>query len=200
MEKYLQPIMKFKPRTDLERIFDSVNLNYYGRIDRNLVNQQLKSLGLVTVYNKKNPKLQTEYSLLKEKLKVNPETLNYLIKEKQRLEKGPKTNEINELISKMDNIIHINKEIISEKEQNAYHLSQKARNIRNKRRNMNNFLAKNILSEYQKKTHFKALCTCSLDLSDSYKKKKINVENDKDNFKIEEKYNSFNTLYIFLIQ
>ena len=53
MEKYLQPIMKFKPRTDLERIFDSVNLNYYGRIDRNLVNQQLKSLGLVTVYNKK---------------------------------------------------------------------------------------------------------------------------------------------------
>ena len=65
---------------------------------------------------------------------------------------------------------------------------------------MNNFLAKNILSEYQKKTHFKALCTCSLDLSDSYKKKKINVENDKDNFKIEEKYNSFNTLYIFLIQ
>ena len=53
MEKYLQPIMKFKPRTDLERIFDSVNLNYYGRIDRNLVNQQLKSLGVVTVYNKK---------------------------------------------------------------------------------------------------------------------------------------------------
>ena len=198
MEKYLQPIMKFKPRTDLERIFDSVNLNYYGRIDRNLVNEQLKSLGLVTVYNKKNPKLQTEYSLLKEKLKVNPETLNYLIKEKQRLEQGPKTNEINELISNMDNIIHINKEIISEKEQNASHLSQKARNFRNKRRNMNNFLAKNILSEYQKKTHFKALCTCSLDLSDSYKKKKINIENDKENFKIEDKYNSFNsfsTLY-----
>ena len=56
-------------------------------------------------------------------------------------------------------------------------------------------MAKNILSEYHKKTHFKALCACSLDLSDSYKKKKINIENDKDNFKIEEKYNSFNTLY-----
>ena len=124
MEKYLQPIMKFKQRINLERLFDSVNLNYYGKIDRNLVNEQLKS------------------SLLKEKLKVNPETLNYLLKEKQRLEKGPKTNEINELISNMDNIIHINKEIISEKEQNDYYLSQKARNITNKRRNMNNFFGK----------------------------------------------------------
>ena len=195
MEKYLQPIMKFKPRTDLERIFDAINLNYYGKIDRNLINEQLKSLGLVTVYNKKNPKLQTEYSLLKEKLKVNPETLNYLIKEKQRLEQGPKTNEINELISNMENIIHINKEIISEEAQkNFSSSSQKARNIRNKRRNLNNFLAKNILSEYQKKTHFKALCTCSLDLNDSYKKKDFKLGNSRD-IKNEDKYNSFNTLY-----
>ena len=195
MEKYLQPIMKFKPRTDLERIFDAINLNYYGKIDRNLINEQLKSLGLVTVYNKKNPKLQTEYSLLKEKLKVNPETLNYLIKEKQRLEQGPKTNEINELISNMENIIHINKEIMSEEAQkNFSSSSQKARNIRNKRRNLNNFLAKNILSEYQKKTHFKALCTCSLDLNDSYKKKNFKLGNSRD-IKNEDKYNSFNTLY-----
>ena len=195
MEKYLQPIMKFKPRTDLERIFDAINLNYYGKIDRNLINEQLKSLGLVTVYNKKNPKLQTEYSLLKEKLKVNPETLNYLIKEKQRLEQGPKTNEINELISNMENIIHINKEIMSEEAQkNFSSSSQKARNIRNKRRNLNNFLAKNILSEYQKKTHFKALCTCSLDLNDSYKKKDFKLGNSRD-IKNEDKYNSFNTLY-----
>ena len=195
MEKYLQPIMNFKPRTDLERIFDAINLNYYGKIDRNLINEQLKSLGLVTVYNKKNPKLQTEYSLLKEKLKVNPETLNYLIKEKQRLEQGPKTNEINELISNMENIIHINKEIMSEEAQkNFSSSSQKARNIRNKRRNLNNFLAKNILSEYQKKTHFKALCTCSLDLNDSYKKKNLKLGNSRD-IKNEDKYNSFNTLY-----
>ena len=195
MEKYLQPIMKFKPRTDLERIFDSINLNYYGKIDRNVINEQLRSLGLVTVYNKKNPKLQTEYSLLKEKLKVNPETLNYLIKEKQRLEQGPKTNEINELIANMDNIIHINREIVSEENQKNISLSsQKARNIRNKRRNMNNFLAKNILSEYQKKTHFKALCTCSLDLSDSYKKRSLKEGNSKDKIiKNEEKYSSFNS-------
>ena len=196
LEKYLQPIMKFKPRTDLERIFDSINLNYYGKINRNLINEQLKSLGLVTVYNKKNPKLQTEYSLLKEKLKVNPETLNYLIKEKQRLEQGPKTNEINELISNMDNIIHINKDILSEiTQKNFSYSSQKDRNFRNKRRNMNNFLAKNILSEYQKKTHFKALCTYSLDLDDSYMKKNLIFKNTKDKNLSEDNYNSFNISY-----
>ena len=63
METYLQPIMKFKPRTDLERIFDTVNLNYYGKIDRNLINDQLKTLGLVTVYSKKDDffKVNTVY-------------------------------------------------------------------------------------------------------------------------------------------
>ena len=186
LEKYLQPIMKFKPRTDLERIFDTINLNYYGKIDRYLVNEQLKSLGLVTVYNKKNPKLQTEYSLLKEKLKVNPETLRYLIKEKQRLEQGPKTNKIKELISNMDNIIHINKEIISKRNQKNFSYSgEKAKNHRIKRRNMNNFLAKNILSEYQRKTHFKALLNCTLNLEKSNKKYKSLSNNTKTHFSTE---------------
>ena len=198
MEKYLQPIMKFKPRTDLERIFDSINLNYYGKIDRNVINEQLKSLGLVTVYSRKNPNLQDEYSLLREKLKVNPEILNYLIKEKHRLEKGPKTKEIEEVISNMENIININKGILSDvKKKKSYSTySQKSKDFRNKRRNMKNFLAKNILSEYQKKTHFKALCTCSLEISDPLKKKSMNLENNKDYInKSEDKYYSYNTLY-----
>ena len=199
-EKYLQPIMKFKPRTDLERIFDTVNSNYYGKVDRNLINEQLKSLGLVNVYNRKHPKLQNEYSLLREKLKVNPETLQYLIKEKQRLEQGPKTKEIDELISNMENIIHINKEILSDKIQKSFSFSKKSKNFTNKRRNLNNFLAKSILSEYQKKTHFKALCAYSLNLSDySNKKKNLNLDNSKDSSKSEEifTYNSFSNKNIF---
>ena len=38
--------MRFKPRTDLERIYDSVNLNYYGKIDQGVINRQLKQLDL----------------------------------------------------------------------------------------------------------------------------------------------------------
>ena len=44
--KYVQPFMRFKPRTDLERIYDSVNLNYYGSINRKIVDRQLKYLDL----------------------------------------------------------------------------------------------------------------------------------------------------------
>ena len=99
------------------------------------------------------------------------------------------------MIANMENIIHINKGIISERNQKAFtHSSQKAKEFRNKRRYMKNFLAKNILSEYQKKTHFKALCTCYLNLSDSYQIKNLNFENNKDNNKSEDKHNSFNTL------
>jgi len=176
MENYLQPIMKFKPRTDLERIFDTINLNYFGRINKNLINEKLKSLGLLKVYNKKNPTNLNEYSLLREKLKVNPETLEYLIKEKQRLEQGPKSKEIHELINNMDNIIQINKEIKSQQLNEGIMLdnnkTKKTNKYKNKRKNLNNFLAKNILGEYQKKTHFKALCTYSLDQKDNINKNK----------------------------
>lgn len=179
--------MKFRPRTDLERIFDTINLNYFGKISKNLVNEQLKSLGLLKVYsNKKNSNIQNEYSLLREKLKVNPETLDYLIKEKQRLEQGPKTKEIHELINNMDNIIQINKEIKTDKINKEMMFGNSSENkekkYKIKRKNLNNFLAKNILGEYQKKTHFKALCTYSLDLEDNnYKDKKIVRYNSLDN-------------------
>ena len=186
-DNYLQPTMKFRPRTDLERIFDTINLNYFGKISKNLVNEQLKSLGLLKVYsNKKNSNIQNEYSLLREKLKVNPETLDYLIKEKQRLEQGPKTKEIHELINNMDNIIQINKEIKTDKINKEMMFGNSSENkekkYKIKRKNLNNFLAKNILGEYQKKTHFKALCTYSLDLeNNNYKDKKIVRYNSLDN-------------------
>ena len=197
-ENYLQPIMKFKPRTDLERIFDEINLNYYGKINKNLVNEQLKSLGLLKVYNKKNPSNANEYSLLREKLKVNPQTLEYLIKEKTLLEQGQKTKEIYELIKNMDNIIQINKEINSEQRNKGFSSEslKKANRYKTRRKNLNNFLANNILGEYQKKTHFKALCTYSLDLEDNnFKDKKIIKYNSLDNLDYykNEKDNAINT-------
>ena len=198
-DKYLQPIMKFRPRTDLERIFDTINLNYFGKISKNLVNVQLKSLGLLKVYNKRNANNQNEYSLLREKLKVNPETLDYLIKEKQILEQGPKTKEIHELINNMDNIIQVNKEMRSEKLNKEINFGNsnenKEKKYKIKRKNLNNFLAKNILGEYQKKTHFKALFTYSLDLEDNnYKGKKIERYNSFDNLdnnRIDSDYNTY---------
>jgi hypothetical protein len=49
----IQPQMRFKPRTDLERIYDAVNQNNFGRASFNVVEKQLKDLELNV--SKKNP-------------------------------------------------------------------------------------------------------------------------------------------------
>ena len=164
---YLQPVMKFAPRTEFERIFDTLNSYNYGRVDRNLITEQLKTLGLLTVQSNRNIESKNEYSLLKEKFKVSGPTLSYLIKEKARLEKEEKTPENLELLSNITDIIKINKEIKYDQETPKMPVlkteNHKKLNIA-QRKIINNYLAKNILGEYQKKTHFKALLNCTLNL------------------------------------
>ena len=113
---YLQPVMKFAPRTEFERIYDTLNSYEYGRIDKNLIKDQLKTLGFLTVQNYKNDFCSNEYSLLKEKFKVSSPTLAYLIKEKARLEKQAKTPETKDLLTNITDIIKINKEIKHDQE------------------------------------------------------------------------------------
>ncbi len=43
---FIQPSMRFRPRTELERIYDSVNKYSFGRADKEIINEQLKSLDL----------------------------------------------------------------------------------------------------------------------------------------------------------
>lgn len=175
---YLQPVMKFSPRTEFERICDSLNSYNYGTIDKNLINEQLKALGFLTVKNYNHLKTQNEYSLLKEKFKVSGPTLLYLIKEKARLKKEEKTPETINLLSNINDIIKINKEIIHDQEEKRMPIFQKGNNkkinIKKKKILLNHYLAKNLLSEYQKKTHFKALLNCTLNLDKNNKEKKVN--------------------------
>ena len=44
--KLLQPTMRYKARTDLERIVDTVNHYSYGRASKWIINRQLKELDL----------------------------------------------------------------------------------------------------------------------------------------------------------
>ena len=171
-----QPIMKFKPRTDIERIIETINSNYYGRIDNKLIKEQYNALGF-NKFNKAKKQDSNEYSNLKEKLKVNKNILNYLLKEKERLEKSPQTPEIKELIATMNNIIKINKEIIYE--ENLYSLTEKQSKSGHKThincRRINNFLSSQILKEYQQKFHFKATSTYSLNIdNEKFEDKSIN--------------------------
>ena len=49
----IQPQMRYKPRTDLERIYESINKNSFGKADRTIIDKQLRDLDLnVTKVNK----------------------------------------------------------------------------------------------------------------------------------------------------
>ena len=151
-EKILQPIMRFKPRTDLERIFDSINLNYFGKMDRNIVNEQLRRLDLIKIINKTKESSGDELNHLKERLKVNQQTLNFLIKEKNKIENSENPEENQEFLDNINDIIRINKGL-KEKENGG----EKVYIYNNPRKDLNNYLARNILGDYHKKTHFQAV-------------------------------------------
>lgn len=42
-----QPVLRFKPRTDLERIFEEINKNSFRKLDRNIIEQQIKNIDKV---------------------------------------------------------------------------------------------------------------------------------------------------------
>ena len=48
----LQPLMRFKPRTDLERIYDELNGQYLFKDEKNIIKRQLKNINL---YDYKKP-------------------------------------------------------------------------------------------------------------------------------------------------
>jgi hypothetical protein len=174
---YLQPVMKFSPRTEFERICETLNSYYYGKIDKNLIKQQLRALGLSKVKNYNSLNTQNEYSFLKQKYKVTGPTLLYLIKEKKRLEKEEKNSETINLLTNITDIIKINKEIINEQREERMSTFEKEYNKKidsNKKKIIKHLFAKKILSDYQKKTHFKALLNCTLNLENKNKKNEIN--------------------------
>jgi hypothetical protein len=51
---YLQPVMKFAPRTEFERIYDTLNSYNFGSVDKDLIQEQLKTLGFLTIQNNKS--------------------------------------------------------------------------------------------------------------------------------------------------
>ena len=199
-EKILQPIMRFKPRTDLERIFDSINLNYFGKMDREIVNEQLRRLDLIKILNKTKESSGEELNHLKERLKVNQQTLNFLIKEKNRIENSENIEENQEFLDNINDIIRINKGL-KEKEKGL----EKVYVYNNPRKDLNNYLARNILEDYHKKTHFQAVSVYMNKLynknshsfiSNNFRKKnKLNNNNKKNNNNEFIDFNDYDNIY-----
>jgi hypothetical protein len=131
-DSILQPQMRFRARTDLERIYDALNGDYMRKGDREVIERQLKNINL---YNYKRPK-----EILREDAE-NDDNDYYQIKN----------------ISESQNVSPHKKGI-----RNIYkpaHIYYDAR-INNRKRwarkdNLNTE-AKEILNSYHIKTHFKA--------------------------------------------
>ena len=60
----VQPYMRYKPRTDLERIYESINKNSFGRVNKNVVEKQLRGLDLNYAKKKEEEDFNPEDDLL----------------------------------------------------------------------------------------------------------------------------------------
>lgn len=127
-ETIVQPEMRFRPRTDLERVFDAINSNYLKETDRQILNRQLQLLDLLT-YRK--PSSNTLNGLLTKMNQSIEESGNTMMANNKT-----DTKHQNKKNEKKDIIIPPRKPWV--------------------RRIDLNTEAKGILSEYHYKTHFKA--------------------------------------------
>ena len=151
----LQPKMRFKARTDLERVYDALNGRYLKESEKGVLERQLKNIGL---YSYEKPKdIIRKQTLLKvgnKSLNIpniseeeEEENENKLSKRGYKVKQNPLTDE-NKKEEKTKNNIYGSG--------NVYYLP-KHYEYKPWRRNLElNSEAERILSEYHVKTHFKA--------------------------------------------
>lgn len=165
---YIQPQMRYKPRTELERIFDAINEYSYGRVSKDLINKQLRKLDLNNVKKMKNSSMHDEEDQENEKL------FNHTIRDKKKqligelnLEKLVKDNDRQE----MDEADYVN---YSHEENSGNGSSLFRDRFKSKRKMVDNSAAKNLMKEYHYKTHFKAATSVA-------SKKKLEKSNNENN-------------------
>ena len=135
----IQPEMRFKPRTDLERVYDMINGYKYGLAKRDILDKQLKNVGLYKYQNSNELKRR--------------------IQKKLQIDNSSHDSE-NENESENDNI-HTNSEIhkINENKNGRLYYNPKSVDYKDKpwmKRTDLNADAYKILDSYHYKTHFKA--------------------------------------------
>ena len=133
----IQPEMRFKPRTDLERVYDMVNGYKYGSARRDVLDKQLKNMGLYHYKNSNELKKR-----IKSELKINT------------------GNDTSESESENDNI-HANSEIelINENKHSKLYYNPTNVDYKSKpwmKRTDLNTEAYKLLNIFPLKTHFKA--------------------------------------------
>ena len=183
----LQPQMRFKARTDLERVYEALSGKYNLENEKNILNRQLKKIDLFTF---KKPK-----DLLKLNTMRNKSDITYDIEEEKE-----EINKINnkknyKVIPQTENIIDKEEEKRNKRNlylnNTLYYIPTK--NERWKKRTDLNKEAEGILKDYHYKTHFKAAEEIAENKLDYKKIKDIeNINLLKSNRILKKKKNPFN--------
>ena len=159
-----QPQMRFRARTDLERVYDILNLQRINEKDRQIIEKQLNS---VELYKYKKPKELFNIQCKKSK---NPETKiedkKYNILPNPIIEEEKKEKE---KIQKK-NLLYGKKNLFYEPKNNNSKLWARKENL--------NKEARKFLSSYHYKTHFKATEEAQFNVNNS-KNKSQSVEQEQ---------------------
>ena len=161
--QFLQPSMRFKPRTDLERIVDHYEKNSPGNIDKSILKRQLSKLELNKAKGDKIKKVKVYNDSLDPNLGEEEEEENPFFR------KGSTGKDKKQTISILNSANKgffidkdLDKELYNDKLKDIYNNSpkliianDKSINKYLKRKQVDNSRAKEILKELYQKTHFK---------------------------------------------
>ncbi len=213
-----QPTMRFKPRTDLERIFYAVNSFSMGKISKKIVNDHLEKLNLNTFKKLEEDDTQKLDDILDNDKILDEEEIQELIKQKEFLNKQGYNEKNSETVKQIENIllkynknkiqIFDPKSRINNNNNNNYNNNNDNFNNKNKNIEKNN-IKNSAIRKFNKnfdinsKTFFKAASVYSFKLDDYKKNIKVNeLKNpNEDHFKKKiskenfHKLTSFNTTF-----
>ena len=133
-----QPTMRYKPRTDLERVYDTLNEYNYDQKSKNIIERQLKSINLYDC-------------------KKSAGNISKSLEKKEKKEKTNRIDNSRHLIAKSERNIKKKKRYDLYKTKNVVYYNPKDNEYKpwQRRDDLNNE-AYGLLSSYHYKTHFKA--------------------------------------------
>lgn len=158
---YLQPVMRYKHRTNLERIYDEVNKYSYGRINKEALEEHFKKWGGNKVIKSPEEDEHVAFSYKENRFRDDYDDRGSVIGRDSQIMKG------------LDNFI---KNDILNKE--TFNSEKSGINLKSKSvvRTVDNSIARKFMKDLHVKTHFKAasVFTMNLDNLNSTKNKKLN--------------------------
>ncbi len=159
-----QPIMRFKARTDLERIFYAINSFSYGKVSKDALNQQLQKLDL---YDK--PKENSDTDFLAKYENLDDKQIEELVSQKEFLNNQGYNEKNSETVKQITQILDFqSKKLLKIEDDPSRFQSKQAW-----KSHVNRQASQKFLSEYSQKTHFKAASVFSFNL-DEYKTRAFN--------------------------